>query len=294
MPGTSASRRNPARAALLAARDARMHQRRSLKMFIGASTIHVLTLASLWGRFRMMGTAGLLIAGTIGINIFFVHVIFPRFRHFVLDPTRYVLNVAFAVVVGHVTHWVLPTWLWMPFNALAETGLDTLRRRIRFVLACLAQGSVAVLVDGQSPLTAASFSALAFIALSISEAGTGFVIELLEESDRQQSALQKAHEQLEAANEKIRHDYENLQKIEVELRQAQKLEAVGRLASGIAHEINTPTQFVTDSVHFLGEGVRELLGVIDKQGEIIVGAGATSATELETMYSKADIPYLTM
>jgi signal transduction histidine kinase len=37
----------------------------------------------------------------------------------------------------------------------------------------------------------------------------------------------------------------------IELRLAQKLEAVGRLAAGLAHEINTPIQYVCDSVHFL-------------------------------------------
>lgn len=38
---------------------------------------------------------------------------------------------------------------------------------------------------------------------------------------------------------------------EMELRHGQKLEAVGRLAAGIAHEINTPIQFVGDNTRFL-------------------------------------------
>jgi PAS domain S-box-containing protein len=41
--------------------------------------------------------------------------------------------------------------------------------------------------------------------------------------------------------------------MESDLRQAQKLEGIGQLAAGIAHEINTPTQFVTDNLTFLQE-----------------------------------------
>src|SRR6266496_1082526 len=39
--------------------------------------------------------------------------------------------------------------------------------------------------------------------------------------------------------------------LEGQLRHAQKLEGVGQLAAGIAHEINTPTQFVSDNLTFL-------------------------------------------
>ena len=43
-----------------------------------------------------------------------------------------------------------------------------------------------------------------------------------------------------------------------------RLESIGRLAAGVAHEINTPIQYLNDSVTFIREGVRELLAYIDE------------------------------
>ena len=44
-----------------------------------------------------------------------------------------------------------------------------------------------------------------------------------------------------------------LKLVEFELRQAQKMESIGNMAAGIAHEINTPVQFVLNNVGFLGD-----------------------------------------
>jgi len=41
-------------------------------------------------------------------------------------------------------------------------------------------------------------------------------------------------------------------------------ESIGRLAAGVAHEINTPIQFLNDSACFIREGVTELLAYIDR------------------------------
>ena len=40
---------------------------------------------------------------------------------------------------------------------------------------------------------------------------------------------------------------------QLDLVAAQRLASVGTLAAGVAHEINTPVQFVRDSIHFLRE-----------------------------------------
>ncbi len=85
--------------------------------------------------------------------------------------------------------------------------------------------------------------------------------------------------------------------LEEQLRQAHKLEAVGQLAAGIAHEINTPTQYVSDNTTFLKESsppIMELLGLCQ---EIRRAADPGPIppdllTRFDRLVKQADLPFL--
>ncbi len=100
------------------------------------------------------------------------------------------------------------------------------------------------------------------------------VLHDLMERKQAESAIQRANEKLEVrisertaelreANEQLVQQMQERQRMEQELQLAHKLEAVGQLAAGIAHEINTPMQFIGDNVHFLREAFDDLLGLIE-------------------------------
>jgi two-component system NtrC family sensor kinase len=87
------------------------------------------------------------------------------------------------------------------------------------------------------------------------------------------------------------------QVLEVQLRQSQKLEAVGQLASGVAHEINTPIQYVADNTIFVRDSFQSIHQILDSHTELLKHVKNNSVTpELTSrageLLKTADIEYL--
>jgi Amt family ammonium transporter len=91
------------------------------------------------------------------------------------------------------------------------------------------------------------------------------------------------------------HDVTDRRTLQLQLSQSQKLESMGQLAAGIAHEINTPTQYVGDNVRFLKDAFEDLKPVLECAQQISNSQEAADPellAGLANAVQEADVEYL--
>jgi len=97
-------------------------------------------------------------------------------------------------------------------------------------------------------------------------------------------------------------DVTERKRTERQVAQSQRLESIGQLAAGIAHEINTPIQYVGDNIHFLSDSFKGLSALLAAYRELECPAKnapeepglrdrtARLAEEVDIEYLQAEIP----
>jgi signal transduction histidine kinase len=97
--------------------------------------------------------------------------------------------------------------------------------------------------------------------------------------------------QIKLAIEKQQADQEQ-ETLLARLLQSQKLESVGRLAAGIAHEINTPIQFISTNINFINESFIELSQVVTTFLQFLESVKKGAVTEAQVKAQEAIVAHL--
>jgi len=118
-------------------------------------------------------------------------------------------------------------------------------------------------------------------------------MELLAQNLNLERVVQQKTETLQRQGEQLKQALQNLQLAQSRLLQAQKLESVGQLAAGIAHEINTPMQFISTNIEFLEEASQAMSIMMQSLQKILATAPEGIAQELQVTLEETDWEYLT-
>lgn len=105
------------------------------------------------------------------------------------------------------------------------------------------------------------------------------------------------HDRLTALAQQLQEEMATSERMREELMHAQKLESIGHLAAGIAHEINTPAQYVGDNTRFLQDVFRDVDHLLTQLDRLVAAAKhgtvpAELVAETEAALSSADVAYI--
>ncbi len=121
--------------------------------------------------------------------------------------------------------------------------------------------------------------------------------ELQHSATRLRQHAELLERQVEDRTENLRREVRERERMQLELVRAQKLESVGQLAAGIAHEINTPAQYVSDNTRFLQDAFASVDRLLVQFTRLLEAANGDAVskellTEIDSAVVDSDIDYL--
>ncbi|MBM7112774.1 ATP-binding protein [Archangium primigenium] len=196
-------------------------------------TVEALMLASVWGDWGRMGA----LLGLLGVRV--------TGNLWVLVWARWtgrpdagliiamVVNMVVTLMEARQLEWSLLAWLHVLFQVAFVNGLEERDHRREHRLAIALYLPVVAgwaLHDGVEPVTVGTVSLLACLLYGYGEA---------------------SHQMLLAALEDSRTHLDKLQRTQERLLEQETFSSLGRLAAGVAHEINNPMAYVTSNIRGL-------------------------------------------
>ena len=181
-----------------------------------AAFVQLVIALSVLPNWRHFGLACITLV-LVPLNVFVTTTLVPRFGPVVAEAVRGVTNVTLSCVVYHFIGWPTAAYLWLPYVALVADGSrrDLAYGMLAFSVAGYWIGSLADGIAWQRPFV---WTAIAILCRQFTDRRVGIAHELWIGSI--------------AAHEKLKAEVAARLRAEVELRQGQKLEAIGRLAAG--------------------------------------------------------------
>ncbi|MEP4193295.1 MAG: hypothetical protein ABJN51_19545, partial [Sneathiella sp.] len=111
---------------------------------------------------------------------------------------------------------------------------------------------------------------------------------LVDHQEKRLAEIRTVNEQLTSEiQERIKAE-ESLKEAHAQLLQTSKMEAIGTLSAGVAHELNTPIQFISTNLQFLKEGISGIQSVF---GQMMAENGPVLPQSIQDLIEEQDLDF---